>query len=180
MTLETSRLILRPWREEDAESLFRYASDPAVGPIAGWPPHTDVEHSRQIIRTVFSAAETYAVVLKKDEQPVGSIGLISHQNSSLTRGAGQAELGYWIGRPFWGQGLIPEAANALLRRGFEELGLTCIWGGYFDGNERSRRVMEKCGFVFHHTEENVLWELTGQSVTQHVTLLTKKHWCEGR
>ena len=179
MTLETSRLILRPWREEDAESLFRYASDPAVGPIAGWPPHTDVEHSRQIIRTVFSAAETYAVVLKKDEQPVGSIGLISHQNSRLTRNAGQAELGYWIGRPFWGQGLIPEAANALLRRGFEELGLICIWGGYFDGNERSRRVMEKCGFVYHHTQENVLWELTGQRVTQHVTLLTKKQWCQG-
>lgn len=61
-TIETARLLLRPWRESDAEALYRYASDPAIGPIAGWPPHTSVEHSREVIRTVFSAPEVYAVV----------------------------------------------------------------------------------------------------------------------
>ena len=55
--IETARLILRPWKEDDAESLFRYAHDPEVGPIAGWPPHTSVENSLEIIRTVFSAPE---------------------------------------------------------------------------------------------------------------------------
>ena len=49
MILETERLILRPWDESDAEDLYRYASDPAVGPIAGWPVHTSVENSREII-----------------------------------------------------------------------------------------------------------------------------------
>lgn len=45
MTLETKRLLLRPWEESDAESCYRYASDPLVGPAAGWPAHTSVEDS---------------------------------------------------------------------------------------------------------------------------------------
>lgn len=65
--LTTERLILRPWSEDDAPSLYKYACDPAVGPIAGWPPHTSVENSCEIIRTILSAPETYAVVLKKLE-----------------------------------------------------------------------------------------------------------------
>lgn len=74
MILETNRLILRPWEESDAENLFQYASHPDVGPIAGWAVHTSVENSREIIRSVLSAPETYAVVLKESRQPVGSIG----------------------------------------------------------------------------------------------------------
>ena len=54
--------------------------------------------------------------------------------------AGEAEIGYWIGRPFWGQGLIPEAVRRLLQRCFEELGFTAVWCGYYDGNTKSRRV----------------------------------------
>ena len=61
----TERLVLRPWQESDAESLYKYAQDPAIGPIAGWPPHTSVEDSLNIIRTVFAAPETYAVILKE-------------------------------------------------------------------------------------------------------------------
>ena len=71
MILETKRLILRPWEESDAENLFKYASHPDVGPIAGWAVHTSVENSREIIRRVLSAPETYAVVLKESGQPVG-------------------------------------------------------------------------------------------------------------
>ena len=65
MILETERIILRPWRESDAGELYEYASDPQVGPIAGWPVHTSAENSREIIRDVLSAPETYAVILKK-------------------------------------------------------------------------------------------------------------------
>ena len=63
--LTTDRLILRPWQESDAEALYKYAKDPEIGPAADWPPHTSVEDSLEVIRTVFSAPETYAVVLKE-------------------------------------------------------------------------------------------------------------------
>ena len=77
-TLVTDRLILRPWQESDAESLYSYAKDPQVGPISGWPVHTSVENSREIIKNVLSAPETYAVCLKEDNIAIGSIGLIPH------------------------------------------------------------------------------------------------------
>ena len=83
MILETERLLLRPWEERDAEDLYRYASHPDVGPIAGWPVHTSVENSREIIREVLSAPETYAVVLKENGHPVGSIGLMIGETSNI-------------------------------------------------------------------------------------------------
>ena len=75
MRLETDRLILRSWHDSDAEELYKYAQNPQVGPVAGWPPHQSVEESLEIIRTVFSYPETYAVVLKETGKPIGCIGL---------------------------------------------------------------------------------------------------------
>ena len=118
--LQTERLILRPWDEADAGELFRYAQDPCVGPIAGWPPHTSVENSREIIRDVLSAPETYAVVLKETNLPVGSIGLLFGDVSNAPVGPDEAEVGYWIGVPYWGRGLIPEAVREIQRHAFEE------------------------------------------------------------
>ena len=67
MILETERLILRPWEDKDAEELYRYAKDPQVGPSAGWPPHTSVENSLEIIHSVFAEPETCAVVVNSAE-----------------------------------------------------------------------------------------------------------------
>lgn len=175
-TLETERLWLRPWRVEDAEDLYRYASDPAVGPIAGWPPHTDVQNSRDIIERVLSAPETYAVCLKEDGKPIGSIGLKMGKYTDMTDRRDECELGYWLGQPFWGQGIIPEAAGALIDRAFQKLRMRAVWCGYYDGNQKSRRVQDKCGFVFHHTTRNLPVPLLSEIRTGHVMLLTKKRW----
>ena len=75
--METERLLLRPWQESDAEALYRWASDPEVGPAAGWSPHTSVEDSRDIIRTVLSEEGTFAVVPKDGNgDPIGAIYLV--------------------------------------------------------------------------------------------------------
>lgn len=176
MILTTERLILRPWREEDAPSLYQYAKHPDVGPIAGWPVHTSVEHSRDIIQTVLSAKDTYAVVLKQTGEPVGSIGLMRQGASNLVLDANEAEIGYWIGVPFWGQGLIPEAVRKLMRYSFQDLKLDRLWCAYFDGNEKSRRVQEKCGFRYHHTNRDVPWPLMDDIRTEHVTCITREDW----
>lgn len=176
MIFETERLILRPWKESDAADLYCCAKDPAVGPIAGWPPHTSVENSREIIENVLSAPETYAVVLKETGHPVGSIGLMAGAQSNLDIGGDEGEIGYWIGVPYWGRGLIPEAVRELLSYGFKTLELKKIWCGYFDGNEKSRRVQEKCGFLYHHTNKERKWELMNDIRTEHITCLTKEQW----
>ena len=172
--LKTKRLLLRPWRESDAESLYEYAKDPRVGPIAGWNVHTSVEDSRQIIQSVLSAPETYAVCL--GGKPVGSIGLMIGKDSNLALPETEGELGYWIGVPYWGQGLIPEAADALIERAFTVLKLQTLWCGYFDGNEKSKRAQEKCGFVYHHTNRDVYWALTDDIRTEHITQLCVGDW----
>ena len=64
--METERLILRKWEETDALSLFEYAKDPDVGPIAVWPPHRSVEESLEVIRNVFGGAECYAICEKEN------------------------------------------------------------------------------------------------------------------
>lgn len=173
--LETERLILRPWLETDAKDLYTYAKDPEVGPPAGWPPHESEEQSRQIIRDVLSAPETYAVCLK-DGTAIGSIGLKMGENTTLTDREDECELGYWIGKPYWGQGLIPEASRALLQYAFQELGMRAVWCGYYEGNEKSRRVQEKLGFVYQHTTENLYLPLMGERRTGHENLLTKERW----
>ena len=165
--IETERLILRPWRDSDAEALYRYASDPAVGSAAGWPPHRSVEESLEVIRTIFSAPEVYAVVLKESGEAVGCCGLLFGEAANTAEvEADHAEIGYWIGVPYWGRALIPEAVNALVDRCFDKLGLSAVWIGYYDGNDRSRRVAEKCGFVWHHTEEGRFTPL-GDLKTEH-------------
>lgn len=179
MKLETERLILRPWCDADAESLFEYAKDDRVGPIAGWPVHTSVENSREIIKYVLSAPETYAVCLKKDGRAIGSIGLMVGKESNLDLPDNEGEIGYWIGVPFWGQGLIPEATREIIRHAFADLHLETLWCGYFDGNEKSKRAQEKCGFVYHHTNKNVYWKLMNDLRTEHITQLSKEQWKAG-
>ena len=154
--LETERLILRRWEESDAESLFQYAKDPGVGPIAGWPPHQSVEESLDVIRNVFNGQEAYAICLKTDNKAIGVIELKLNGHTDMTECDDECELGYWLGKPFWGQGIMPEAAREMLRHAFE--------------------VQEKCGFRYQWTTEGVDVPLMHETRTGHVNLMTKDNW----
>ena len=177
MVLKTERLILRHWTGEDAESLFAYAKDPKVGPIAGWPVHTSIENSSAIIRDVLSAEGTFAVCLKKDNIAIGSIGLITPEATHVSSiNDDEMEIGYWIGVPFWGQGLMPEAVKKLMEYAFTTLGCSALWCGYYDGNTKSKRCQEKCGFKYHHTETGKNCVLMGDIRTEHFTRVTKEEW----
>ena len=153
MVLTTKRLTLRPWFDSDAEDLFEYASDPDVGYPAGWPPHTSVSESITVIRTVFSHPELYAVCLTENGKAIGCVGLKMNGETDMTERDDECELGYWLGKPFWGQGIIPEAAERLIEHAFVDLGMCTVWCGHYEGNDKSKRVMEKLGFSFVHKTE---------------------------
>ncbi len=146
--METVRIILRPWQEDDAEVLFKYASDPELGPLAGWPPHKSVDESREVIRTLFSKEGMWAVVWKATGEPIGCVGYLSASDSNLAIEADTAEVGYWIARPYWGKGICTEALCLVVDHCFKEKGFATLWGCYFPDNPASGRVMEKCGFEF--------------------------------
>lgn len=176
MILHTERLILRPWCEADANSLFEYAKDPEVGPIAGWPAHKSVEESLDVIKNVFTGKECYAICEKENNIAIGAIELKLNGHTDMTERDDECELGYWLGKEFWGRGYMPEAAIELLGRGFEELGMTTIWCGYYDGNEKSKRVQEKIGFVYHHTCKEVPVPLLDEVRIGHTNYMTKELW----
>jgi len=173
VTLETERLILRPFAEGDAADLYEYARDPRVGPAAGWPVHKSVEESREIIRTVFAAEDTFAVVDKPSGKVIGSAGFVHRHRTELP--GPDDEIGYALSPACWGRGLIPEAVRELLRYGFEDLGLETIWCGHYDFNAKSRRVVEKCGFLYRFTEKTWV-ELMGEERTELHYALTRKDW----
>ena len=176
MILHTERLILRPWTEDDAEDLFEYAKDPDVGPIAGWPPHKDVEESLDVIKNVLAVEECYAICEKGSNCAIGAISLKLNGNTDMTERDDECELGYWLGKPYWGRGYMPEAAIEILRHGFEDLKMTTIWCGYYDGNFKSKRVQEKVGFVYHHTCNHVPVTLMNEIRIGHTNFMTKERW----
>lgn len=141
-TLETKRLILRAWRLEDAEAMFSYAKGETVGPRAGWKPHENVAESESIIRMFIEEDETWAVVLKEEGCPIGSVGLHKTKEENVR------ELGYVLAEEYWGRGVMPEAAEAVLRFAFEEMGLSTVTVGHFPFNMQSKRVIEKLGFSY--------------------------------
>ena len=174
--LETERLILRKWIDADAESLFHYAKDPAVGPAAGWQPHQSVEESRNVIRNLLNGAECYAICEKGSDEAIGSIELRLNGHTDMTDRDDECELGYWLGKPFWGRGYMPEAAKEILRHGFEDLGMNVIWCGYYDGNQKSKRVQEKLGFTYHHTCQKVPVPQMHEVRVGHTNQMTKEQW----
>ncbi len=168
--LETARLTLRPWTEADAPALFRWASDPEVGPRAGWEPHASVEESARVIRDVLAVPESYAIVVRgHGDAPVGAVGLKFGAASELARGSREAELGYWLARPLWGLGYMPEAGRALLEHAFGDLRLEAVWAGHYEGNAQSRRVMEK----LRQLEQGVR---LSDGRTERVLRVTREEW----
>ena len=146
--METNRIILRPWRDSDAETLFKWASDPDVGPRAGWAPHQSVEESLEIIRTVFNdALHTWAIVLKESDEAIGAMGYGPSCECDLPAREDEPLIGYWVAKPYWNQGICTEALRLMLDHIRQTTDIKSLISGHFVDNPASGRVMEKCGFV---------------------------------
>lgn len=179
VSLTTERLVLRPWRMDDAEALFSHASDPDVGPAAGWLPHASIDESREVLEHILMVPETYAITLRDSptpDEPVGSISLMVGTESGLAIGDDQAELGYWIAKPLWGKGLAPEAVREIMRHAFCDLGLVAIWASHASTNDRSRRVQEKVGLRRQRSIRNRPRRVVGDYVTDDVNWITREEW----
>lgn len=173
--LETARLILRPFTAADAGDLYEYAADPRVGPAAGWPAHKSLEESREIIRTVFSEPWVYALEDRGTGKVLGSAGFVNRHPDGIDPACPDDEIGYALNPAFWGRGLMPEAVEELLRFGFEERGLSRIWCGHYEGNEKSKRVICKCGFSYRFTERSWVAAMGEYRVERHY-LLRQEDW----
>ena len=145
--MKTERITLRHWLDTDAKALYKYASDPEVGPRAGWPPHISEEGSLEIIRTVFNNPTTWAIVWNETGEAIGAIGYGPSCDCSLPAREGEPTVGYWVGKPYWGKGICTEALRLMIAHIRETTVIRSLISGHFTDNHASGRVMEKCGFV---------------------------------
>lgn len=145
--IETERLLLRKWEVSDALTLYKLASDPDVGPRAGWPPHKSVDESEMIIKNMFNNATTWAMVLKDTNDVIGAIGYGPSCNCNLMARENEPVVGYWLGKDYWNRGLCTEALKALIDNIKQTTTISSLISGHFIDNPASGKVMEKCGFV---------------------------------
>ena len=151
VVLKTGRLTLRPFRESDLSDFFEYASVDGVGQMAGWLPHKNMGESRTILHMFIREKKTFALEL--GGKVIGSLGVEFYNEKDypeLNESVGR-EIGYVLSKDYWGQGLMPEAVNAVIRYLFEVENLDFLICGHFERNARSRRVIEKCGFCYSRT-----------------------------
>ena len=172
MILESDRIKLRPWRESDAPALFKSASDPEVGPRAGWPPHKSEKESQEVIRTVFHNDTTWAIELKETGEAIGAMGYGPSCDCDLPAREGEPLTGYWIAKPYWNRGICTEALQLMLEHIRRTTDIKSLISGHFIDNPASGRVMEKCGFV--PTGETVIDETQYQGSNHPIRVLRLK------
>lgn len=193
--LETERLVLRPLISADIDDVFAYCSDPDVGSDAGWPPHRTREDSRVFVEEIAAAPHVFGVFEKAGDGEeaaasrafraqtvgavprtgvcIGSVGLIPDPQR---RNVDCLMLGYALAKRAWGRGYMTEAAREVLRYGFDELGLALVSCTHYSFNDRSRRVIEKCGFMHEGTLHAA--EATPDGIMQDAQLyyLSRERW----
>ncbi len=151
LTLETERLILRPYRMDDDEAMFYgWANDPEVTKYLTWSPHTDIETTRRILGVWISEYEqperlNFAIELKDGGELIGGIDVCGYRD-------GVPVIGYVLGKKHWNRGYMTEACRRVLEllfeRGFKEVSIDAA-----AENVGSNKVIEKCGGVYQKTEE---------------------------
>lgn len=146
--METPRLVLRHWHESDLEDFLAFAADPAVMLDSGARPATTFEEEQAFFRRALWDSGCYAIVLKETGHPIGKIKF----QKDIRRPKGNSlSIGYELARAYWGRGYMTEALAAMVRCAFERKHVDVLAIGHFQGNHRSRRVIEKCGFQYEGT-----------------------------
>jgi RimJ/RimL family protein N-acetyltransferase len=175
--IETQRLILRPLCEADIPEVVRLLTHPAIAKTTLNIPYPyDEEKARNWLsfqrqRWESGAEHTFAIVHKEDAQLLGAISIRPNTRHE------KAEIGYWIGKPYWGLGYATEAARAIIRYAFETLGMNRVYALHFSENPASGQVMQKAGMQFEGVLRSDVRK--GESFRDHVIYsILRKEWVE--
>lgn len=149
-TIETDRLILRAWKENDLNDFYEYARVDGVGEMAGWKHHSSMEETSKILKSFMSNKNVFAIVYKENDKVIGSLGLEKSwaNDDENYKNLKMKEIGYVLSKDYWGMGLMPEAVKEVIKFGFNDCKLDAITISHFIKNIQSRRVIEKSGFKF--------------------------------
>ena len=147
--LETQRLILREFKENDLTDFYEYASVDGVGEMAGWSHHENIETTKEILNSFIKDNKVFAIVYKENNKVIGSLGVEKYgmeEKLDEFKDLYGRSIGYVLSKNYWGKGLMKEAVKCVINYLFDECNLDFIICGYYLFNNQSKRVQEKCGF----------------------------------
>ncbi|MFV0394203.1 MAG: GNAT family N-acetyltransferase [Coprobacillaceae bacterium] len=170
--LHTTRLIIRPFTTEDIYDFYEYAKQENVGIHAGWPAHDNIEISKEILQTFIDGEEAFAIEYIENKKVIGSIGL----HIQKERAVDCRNLGYVLHPNYWGKGLATEATLAMLQYAFNEMHLEMVIANHFPYNIQSKRVLEKCGFIYEGCLRKKYKLFNGQIFDAYSYSITKEEW----
>lgn len=172
--LTTARLTLRPWKQEDLQDFFEYASVECVGQMAGWLPHKEMTDTQKILDSFISKRKTFA--LEYQGKVIGSLGIEEYdeKESPELDSMNARALGFVLSKDFWGRGLMPEAVKAVIQWLFEVQKLDAIICAHFDWNTQSARVQRKCGF--HFFKESIYKTSYGSVEKDIINIIYREEW----
>ena len=154
--LHTNRLILRRMKRSDAADMYEYSKLPQVTQYLAWLPHTDLKATTRYldyIKSRYAEGTFYdwAVIWRENNKMIGTCGFTKFNSDNNS-----AECGYVLNPAYWGKGIAPEALACVMKFGFMTLNLHRIECRYIVGNDRSLRVMEKCGMQYEGTMRDAM------------------------
>jgi ribosomal-protein-alanine N-acetyltransferase len=173
-TLETERLLLRPFTLDDEAAVFALASDSEVARFVRFEAHRTPAETHAFLELAEQHYRrggpfAWAIVRRKDGRLIGSCGFVSQSKERRS-----AEIGYWIGRPYWGKGHAVEAARALVRFGFEQMDLERVEAKCFVENRAGQRVIEKLGMKYEGTDRSEM--IKGEYPELRLYAIARQDW----
>ena len=171
-TLVTGRLTLRRMLPSDDADMYEYACLPEVTEYLLWSPHPSREHTRRYLEMIqgnYKRGEFFdwAIVLTAGGKMIGTCGF-----TCLEPDHRRAEVGYVLNPAYWGRGLAPEAVMAAEEFAFRELGMNRVEAHFMQGNDRSLRVMQKCGMTLEGYLQQYMF-VKGQYRTIGIAAITR-------
>lgn len=166
VTLTSNRLPLRPWREEDLDSLVRYADNFNIwiNLRDGFPHPYNEEAGRTWLKMAMDQKVNLFLAIDLEGEAVGGIGIIFKDDVYRI----SAEIGYWLAEPFWGRGLVTEAVTVLINHVFSNYpDIIRVYADIFSHNPASARVLQKCGFQLEAIHKKAVIKY-GQVMDEHV------------
>lgn len=178
--LQTSRLILRNYKPQDLDDYFEYVSNKDVGPRCGWEPYDDKQKAKQRLLLECKKPFQFAIVYKTENKVIGSIEIMEIEDDYFEIDKSSAkEIGMLLSPKYWGQGIMTEAMQTVVKYCFEYLNLENVVAGFYSPNIGSQKVQQKCGFVEYKTMKNTRrWYQTNKLCDSIFTKITKQDYLQ--
>lgn len=174
--IETNRLVLRGWKVEDYLDMYEINCDEKVNLSAGCAVVKDIEKIKDSLNLLIPQNQSYAIVLKTENKVIGTIGMDEIAPDESLKNLKQRYIGYRLNSKYWGKGYATEAAQSFIKYLFENFNLDLIWSSHYDFNERSKRVIEKCGFHYKFSRSKTVKALGNRILTELFYNLTKNDY----